>query len=304
MCYKAKVLLNKKYRDMNFSERYGYIKTAEVLKRGQFDKKDTRALCNCFDYLRRWVNQVSITYSGQHKNLYTKLEESIWCEFLNQRLDEFSKHRNQVVSGFLLSEGEEWFRKFDLVEFSIGFLRENELEYDVHEGITDELIGMVNDTFRRLSYAYRVVDDRILEITNEEEIATIEEAVSQNTSLRTHLSGALKQLSLRPEPDYRNSIKESISAVEVLCREITGASTLGDALKSLEREGIKIPTSLSVGFEKLYVYTNDKRTGIRHALLDASQTPGYEEAKFMLVACSAFINYIQGKRGVSGDVMS
>lgn len=45
-----------------------------------------------------------------------------------------------------------------------------------------------------------------------------------------HLQEALEKLS-PSKSDYRNSIKESISAVECLCREITGESTLDKALK-------------------------------------------------------------------------
>ena len=50
-------------------------------------------------------------------------------------------------------------------------------------------------------------------------------------------------------------------------------------------------------FEKLYVYTNQEETGIRHALMDDEEnyTPSAEEALFMLVSCSAFINYLDRK---------
>lgn len=42
-----------------------------------------------------------------------------------------------------------------------------------------------------------------------------------------HLNKALELYAQRPIEDYRNSIKESISAIEVYCREITGEKTLG-----------------------------------------------------------------------------
>ena len=71
---------------------------------------------------------------------------------------------------------------------------------------------------------------------------------------------------------------------------------MGEALKVLNQKGVKIPTFLKSGIDKLYIYTNDKRTGIRHAMMDDSELPTFEEAKFMLVLCSAFVNYIQGKR--------
>lgn len=118
-----------------------------------------------------------------------------------------------------------------------------------------------------------------------------------NDAVSKHISTALSLLSQKPEPDYRNSIKESISAVECICRKITKKNTLGDALKELDRSGIILPQMLKASFEKLYVYTNDKATGIRHALMDERDSPNFEEAKFMLVACSAFVNYIRAKVG-------
>jgi len=95
-------------------------------------------------------------------------------------------------------------------------------------------------------------------------------------------------LSDRNKPDYRNSIKESISAVEYIVGKITGKHTLGNGLKKL---GKVIPKTLKVAFEKLYAYTNDVG-GIRHALNDAKENVTFKEAKFMLVVCSAFINYL------------
>ena len=75
---------------------------------------------------------------------------------------------------------------------------------------------------------------------------------------------------------------------------------LQDGIDKLEKNGVKIPVFLKSGFEKLYVYTNNEKTGIRHALMDDADAPQYDEAKFMIVACSAFINYIQGKRSSVG----
>ena len=48
-------------------------------------------------------------------------------------------------------------------------------------------------------------------------------------------------------------------------------------------------------FEKLYGYTNNPDTGIRHALIDDTNIPTSAEATYMLVTCSAFINYLNTK---------
>lgn len=284
---------------MKFSERYGYVQPSKVLKREILDKEGIRGLCTCFDYLDQWFNQYDINRHAGYDSSYSHLEENVWCFFMNKRKQDYwtGNGRHMIAATRYLESNEfEWYLKFDLVEFVIDYLRQNDPHDHSYKRIVDSFIYLINETFRRLNYAYRIVDDKVVEISDEEEIATIENALSQDSAIHTHLSGALKHISNRPEADYRNSIKESISAVEALCREITGETTLGDALKALEGKGIKIPTILKVSFEKLYVYTNDHRTGIRHALMEATETPQYEEAKFMLVACSAFLNYIQEKR--------
>lgn len=44
---------------------------------------------------------------------------------------------------------------------------------------------------------------------------------------------------------------------------------------------------------KLYGYASDE-DGIRHPILDSTNV-GFAEAKFMLVSCSAFVNFILEK---------
>ena len=155
-----------------------------------------------------------------------------------------------------------------------------------------------NKLFEQEYIGYRFVDGRIVAITDEQEINTIESAcVNPYDGCRTQVQKAVGFLSDRKNPDYKNCIKESISAVESICQIITGNSkaTLGDALKRLEEEK-KIHPALKGAFTKLYGYTSDEG-GIRHAegLLESDVT--FEEAKFMLVACSAFINYMIAEQG-------
>src|SRR5690606_13229916 len=108
-------------------------------------------------------------------------------------------------------------------------------------------------------------------------------------------------LSNREHPDYRNSIKESISAVEAISKQIAGDSktTLGKALSKIERKGqVDLNPSLKSGFSSIYGYTNDA-DGIRHALMGTSNLEA-EDAKFMLISCSAFINYLIVKADKAG----
>jgi hypothetical protein len=79
-------------------------------------------------------------------------------------------------------------------------------------------------------------------------------------------------------------------------KEITEASTLGNGLKELEKKGVIIPQTLQKAFGKLYAYTNDETAEIRHSLMGGEDVLFFEESKFMLVACSAFVNYLKLKK--------
>jgi len=60
----------------------------------------------------------------------------------------------------------------------------------------------------------------------------------------------------------------------------------------------RLNADLRDGFKKIYKYTSDDG-GIRHALKDEDQ-PSQEEARFMLIACSAFVNYVTEKARKQG----
>lgn len=169
------------------------------------------------------------------------------------------------------------------------------LEYNktyVEKSIYEE----VNECFEREYVGYRFVDGIIVPISNTYELNAIKEALkSPYEAVYEHLSKANKFLADREEPDYENSIKESISAVEAFCEIITGIkgkeATLGNMLKKLEESGIEIHPALKSAFNILYGYTSDAN-GIRHAGDIDGKSSTFEEAKFMLVACSAFVNYL------------
>lgn len=56
---------------------------------------------------------------------------------------------------------------------------------------------------------------------------------------------------------------------------------------------MKLHKALKTGFSSLYGYASDAE-GIRHAMLDESKL-SFSDAKYMLVSCSAFVNYLIGK---------
>ena len=87
-----------------------------------------------------------------------------------------------------------------------------------------------------------------------------------------------------------------MSAVEVLVKIISGnkSATLGVALNEIERSGkISIHKALKDGYSKLYGWTSNDE-GIRHSIMDEPSL-SQEDAVYMLVSCSAFINYLNEK---------
>lgn len=269
-----------------FSERYGYTKPSDVMIREQITPEIQNAICSCFDRMED---------DGYHY-YYVTLQKYLWTEFLHRRELSFNVNPNLLVAtNFIEDKNKPWYEKLDLIDKSIEYLMANHIPY------VKDFIFDLNHEFEQLHFAYRIVDNQIVEITSKEEIRSIEDAISNNDNpIRTHFQAALQLYAKRPEGDFRNSIKESISAVEVFCRDKTGEETLGKALKRWEKSEITIPQILNTAFDKLYAYTNQPDTGIRHALMDSSATytPSSAEALFMLVACSAFINYLEMKEGL------
>lgn len=270
-----------------FSERYNYTNPSEVIIRERITPAIKNAIFNCLDRLKEEIEN----------NCYYEIEKYIWGYFLNKRICYFSNDKDVIIN-FIEDSSNEWYSKLDLLELIINLLLRLQKTELYITPATEAFINELNFEFERLHFAYRIVNNQITEITSEVEIKAIEQALDNSKdNIKFHLDNALKLYSAKPNGDYNNSIKESISAVEVICREKAKQDTLGKALNQLEKNGIVIPKLLKLAFEKLYAYTNLPETGIRHALMEeeGKGRPSAEEALFMLVSCSSFVNYLNKK---------
>jgi len=220
-----------------------------------------------------------------------KMLLSLWAGHFNEPADraeiEFSYVLRQVRE--LYMEGA-WWEVYDFVEFVAGYPRPQEASV--------QFIAACNAVLEKHLSAF--VGGILAPITSEEEILGIERAMSHGGKFSptvSHLETALARLADHSSPDYRNSIKESISAVEAVCQIITGdqKATLGQALKK-----IGIHPALEKGFSAIDGYTSDA-DGIRHALLEES-TVDADDAKFFFVSCSAFVNHLIAKSTSSTTV--
>ena len=266
----------------------------------QLTDLDERTRVMIINQIKAWIEEDLDT---KQEYFYRNLIEEAFCEFISSELDYNIQFQPSIVfHQYIYAPIMEnsYDEVLSLVEYIINYF----VEYSKHIIYNDfrkhfnEYGEEINQLFSKEHVGYRFIDGEITPISDEMEVAEIEQSLDiEFQGCRSHIKKALSFLSDREKPDYKNSIKESISAVESICKVIIGKdkATLGDALKVLEsKRGLK--GQLKSAFEKLYTYTNDKG-GIRHAegLFESNVT--FEEAKYMLVSCCAFVNYLIAEYG-------
>ena len=272
---------------MKFSQRIGKTPSTKLVQHESIDEALMNSLWSALT-LVYFDNVKFKDYhhdESKHCNL-TNLITLLWLHHFKKPIDEIP-HRFSVTLGMLKEHffTGMWYEQLDFLEACVNNGNDSQKE---------DLIGLCNSYLKRENSAYRFVNGELSEITSEAEIESVEQAANVAGSyagVREHLSTALQLMNDRDNPDYRNSIKESISAVESLAKVLSGDNnaTLGQALKQIEKKG-NLHSALKSAFSSLFGYTNDSG-GIRHALLDES-TLKKSDARFMLVSCSAFVNYL------------
>ncbi len=282
---------------MKFSERMGYVSPRTELQIESMDNDMRVALWNCY-----WERFESLFRFSEYNLECFKYSRGLWKNILIQPLNEMPEEPYNIAT--YLSDWYfdcMWWEVYDFLEFSDNFLCTSAYT-------ADDFRIQCNEALQKYASGYRFVGEIIAPITNDSEITSIEETLDLSIKsglegVRNHIQSALSMLSDRKEPDYRNSIKESISAVESVCRTITGnpKATLGDAIKLLKKK-INIHPALEKGFSSIYGYASDG-DGIRHAMTEKNDCD-FEDAKYMLVSCSAFVNYLIMKAQKAGIDLS
>lgn len=268
-----------------FSERKGFKPVSEVIQLDSMNEALRNSLWNALD-VALWSTEDFIfrQYGEPH---IKSLSRSIWFHYLKRPIDTLPRWGNQILAEIRkYFFGCQWNEVYDFLEFIVSH----------YERSKPRLGEFLNSILERELSAYRFVAGRLADVTSREELAMIQEASrdSQFAGVSNHIQRALELYADRSNPDYRNSIKESISAVESVARIVASneKATLGDALKTIDKNG-RLHPALKEGFLKLYGYTSDEQ-GIRHAMLDDPNVTA-SDAKYFLVSCSAFVNYLKAR---------
>jgi len=268
----------------SFSIRNGHVKNHNGLRETSSTLKE-----------RIWANFYKKEYDYYdtlaYENYTTGIEDmmiemGVQYEFPRNSITK-SKNADKLYK--FVVQSDVWFRIYDFIE---KYLKIKDKEHVIE--ITTEFNRILEEEVA----PYRILDEMVVPIISEGELVSIKEAIhSEYDSVSMHLRKALELFSDRQKPDYENSVKESISAVEAMCNIIVGNdganATLGNSIKKLKECGVNIHSAMESAFNKLYGYASDSG-GIRHGAIEFVEVPS-EDAKFMLVTCSAFINYLMEK---------
>lgn len=283
-----------------FSDRRG-IKPLNT--KMQLDELDKRTRIGIANLLREWYDDGK--FAQYRSEFCERLLKDIYFEFVDDQARNIIKYQNDDFIEsyiYLPISANSYDEVLTIVEYTTNyFIQWQKLQYrkGFHYYDLIDYKAEINELFQREYVGYRFIDGEITPISDDIEVAEIEKSLDiEFQGCKSHIKKALGFLSDRENPDYKNSIKESISAVESICQIIAQNSkaTLGEALKKLEEHGVKIHEAMKKSFSSLYGYTSDEG-GIRHCEGMFESNVTFEEAKFMLVSCSAFVNYLIAEYG-------
>lgn len=287
----------------SFSERYGYSEKRDIF---QIECMD--------DDLRTSIYNVIYNEFHEHNTvgIAEDLSRNIWSKCWHKALDEFPDYYDD--RGFdnalkLWLQECPWNQAYDLVEFIAHEYKITDDSLESYPGVfldeppyaafahsyLEDFRNEINEALQREYADYRLVGTLVSPITNTAELDSINQVLQASDTFETarkHLYKALELFSIRENPDYENTVKESISAIEAAARTVSGneRATLGVALKSIQKSK-KVHPALIEGWQKLYGFTSDAG-GIRHAEHPEDFRVDEALAKYMLVSCSSFVNYL------------
>lgn len=171
---------------------------------------------------------------GVRASSLAPLFTAYWHSLLKQPLDRmptsFERALAEIRNLFFTWA---WYGVYDLIEFTGQNLGDAARQA--------RLWKFANKVLERELSGYRFVGGHLVPITSESEIESIELALKDDTlpaGARLHFQAALGRLADRKNPDFRNSIKESVSAVEAQCQALLVTQRLLSAMRSRLWRGV------------------------------------------------------------------
>ena len=274
----------------NFSERMGIKRRKSIAQVESMDDDLRVALWN--EMLKFYFQGAALTDMGAVRPTFelSALCRQIWAGIFNAPVDEMPTVWiavvKQIKAYFFQAS---WAEAYDFVEFV-------SQRFTINDPVCNSKFRQAcNQVLEREVSGYRFIREEIVPISSPLEVEAVESALSQPPSyatVSTHFDVAVRCLSDKQAPDYRNAIKEAISAVESMTAIIAGLDK-PDLDKALAIIGNRynLHGALRKSFSSLFGYASDAE-GIRHALME-KESLTYDDAKFMVVFCATFVNYLR-----------
>lgn len=277
----------------SFSERYGFVSERSI----QIDSVDEplrNRLWNYFfneEFVEKYRGLLNSSWKSSKYGIVEDMLDLLGYRYENPDFGTGDLHNKRTLEEFLITC--DWNRVYDFIEKYLSLLStEDELR------VASEL----NELLEEEKSGYRIIRETnngescflVSPITDNWELDSIQEATNSGLrSVDVSMQKALALYSDRKTPDYANSIKESISAVESMLTHTTGKeATLSSNLKQLDKLNLDLHPAFKEALGKLYGFTSDS-SGIRHGGYSEPLHATEQNARFMLVICSAFINYLK-----------
>lgn len=274
------------FQILTFSQRHGYEPLPEPMRLEFLSNDLRRVLCNVVHVLLFVDSSIlkcdKILFFVRVLGRYFKQPED---EMRTLPADIY-----EIIKRVLFDEP--FYRVLDLIEFIVNDtnayrILAEEIQTLFEEHLAAYYLDLSQQPYRFCPRCSKEQGDATIKAIN----TILENGMDASVS---HLRQAAIHINAQ---QYGDSIADSIHAVESVARSIDkNASTLGQALKNLEKLGLQVHPALKEGFEKLYGYASDEQ-GIRHARIDKdSPEVGLDEAMFMHGACASFAAYLASKR--------
>jgi len=279
---------------MKFSER---IRKGKQKVSIQLDSMDAELRNSLWNVLLRHIFEPIESKFYVNDTEYRSFIISLWFLFLKEPVDQIP-NRTSDLTDEIRKKFFSWnyFEIYDFIEFVAS-------ESSIPFG-QNAFIVTCNVVLKKELSGYRFLKEQLVQITNEAEILEINRAfdnISLNGLKETncHLSEALKMISDKKFPDYINSISESVAAVESLCSEISGKINVpfSDALYDVKTK-IAMHSPVDQVYNKLCECVGNIDS-IKEGLNTESNID-QEDAIFVLITCSAFVNYLIAKANKMG----
>jgi hypothetical protein len=276
--------------ERRFSEREGFVQRLV-----QWDSMDA-ALRNSI-----WNVIASALPKYELSDFYWNAVESIVANVLRLPTERIER---DLGRSWLLHQVErlEWYEVYDLLEYVVTHAQTLSPRFP---NAPASLPSAANKVLEREQSGWRYLGGRLTRIIDPVETAEVGAALAaaKRTGLdgvHGHISQAVILLGKRPDADYSNAVKEAISAVEAAAKLIAGVNEggLDRALEVLSGR-MEIHGALKAALKNLYGYASDEG-GVRHANLAAASNVTGEDARFVIVTCSAAVNWIIAKADKAG----